>query len=71
MNAPRDPAKTRFFAIQTIRFTGVALVMIGLLVVNRKLDAPVEAGYGLFLFGLFDTLFMPSILARRWKSPPQ
>lgn len=71
MNAPRDPAKARFFAIQAIRFTGVALVMTGLLVVNRKLDAPVEVGYGLFLFGLFDALFMPSILARRWKSPPQ
>ena len=66
----RDRAKARFFAIQAMRFTGLGLVMLGLLIINRKLEAPEIVGYALFLVGLFDALFMPTILARRWKSPP-
>lgn len=68
MTEAADRAKSRWIAIQAIRCTGIALALIGLLIINRRLDAPAEAGYGLFLFGLFDAFFMPVILARRWKS---
>ena len=68
---PHDPAKSRFIVIQAMRWIGLALVLLGLLIVNRKVDLPEAAGYGLVVFGLFDALIMPTILARRWKSPPQ
>lgn len=57
-------------AIQAMRWLGLALVIFALLVIYRRIDLPVEAGYALFLVGLVDALIMPSILARRWKSPP-
>jgi hypothetical protein len=66
----RDPAKRRFMAIQAMRWAGLALVIFGLLVIYRRIDLPKEAGYVLFLIGIVDALIMPSILARRWKSPP-
>ena len=65
----RDPAKARFLAITLIRWSGVGLVMLGLLASTGKIDLPAPVGPVLVLFGLFDALVMPTILARRWKSP--
>ena len=65
-----DPAKSRWMAIQVLRFAGVALVILGLLVINRRIELPIEAGYVLFLVGVIDALVMPTVLARRWRSPP-
>jgi hypothetical protein len=65
-----NPARGRFMAIQAMRWLGLALVIFALLVIYRRIDLPVEAGYALFLVGLVDALIMPSVLARRWKSPP-
>ena len=31
-----DPAKARFFLLQLLRWSGLALVLVGLLVVNGK-----------------------------------
>lgn len=66
-----DRARSRFIAIQAMRWIGLAMVIVALLIINRRIDLPKEAGYLLFLFGLFDALIMPIILARRWKSPPE
>jgi hypothetical protein len=65
-----DPAKARYMVIQAMRFAGLALVIFGLLIIYRRIDLPKEAGYVLFLVGIVDALVMPSVLARRWKSPP-
>ncbi len=72
MNGPGpspDPAKARWMAIQAVRWTGLALFVLGLLVYARKIDLPIEAGWILMAVGLLDALFMPSLLARRWKTP--
>jgi hypothetical protein len=65
-----DPARRRFMVVQTMRWAGVALVMLGLLVIDGRIDLPREAGYVLFAVGIIDALVMPTVLARRWKSPP-
>lgn len=65
-----DPARARFFAIVLIRWSGVALVLLGLLVLRRRIDLPIEASYALCLVGIVDALIVPTLLARRWKSPP-
>ena len=64
-----DPAKARFFIIQALRWSGLALVMLGLLVLNGKIDLPQVAGYALLAAGLVDALIMPGVLSKIWKSP--
>ena len=66
--APKDPAKARFIAITLIRWGGVGLVMLGLLATTGRIDLLAPVGPILVLFGLFDALVMPTILARKWKS---
>ncbi len=66
--AAKDPAKARFIAITLIRWGGVGLVMLGLLATTGGIDLPAPVGPILVLFGLFDALVMPTILARKWKS---
>lgn len=65
-----DPARARFLILQALRWTGVAMVLAGLLIARGRIDLPAVAGYALILAGLFDTLIAPRLLARRWKSPP-
>ena len=64
-----DAAKRRFIILQAIRWLGTGLALFGLLVIYRKVDLPQEAGYVLFLVGLIDALIVPTLVARRWKSP--
>ena len=65
-----DQARGRFIVLNVVRLTGAIMAAVGLTTVAGKLPLPVEVGYGLFAFGLFEALFMPAILARNWKSPP-
>ena len=64
-----DPAKTRWMAIQAVRWSGLGIFILGLLIFTGKLDLPEIAGYVLMGVGLLDALFMPSVLAKRWKTP--
>jgi len=64
----KDPAKARFFALVLIRWTGVALVLVGMLINAGKIAAPGIVGILLVAFGLFDAFVMPVILARKWKT---
>lgn len=66
----KDPAKAKFIAIQALRFSGLGLVMVGLLILYGEIDLPEIAGYVLFVVGLLDALIMPGVLARMWKTPP-
>lgn len=62
-------AKRHYFTIQAVRVAGVVMVLLGLLVLNGKLAWPQLLGYFLVLNGLFDALFVPTLMARRWKTP--
>lgn len=66
--APKDPAKARFIALTLIRWIGVGMVLVGLLINSGRIAAPGLVGVLLVAFGLFDAFVMPVILARRWKS---
>ena len=65
-----DPAAARFAVIQLVRWSGVVLSVVGLLAISGKFDWPKPVGYMLFVIGLVDAFFAPTLLARRWKSPP-
>jgi hypothetical protein len=63
-----DEAKKRFFALAALRFTGVALVMLGVAIISKRLIEPAELiGYALILVGAFDVIVLPTLLIRRWK----
>ena len=68
MAEPKDPARARFMALTLIRWTGVGLVLVGMLINAGRIAAPGILGVVLVLLGLFDACIMPVILARRWKT---
>jgi hypothetical protein len=67
-----DPARARLMMIHVMRWTGAALVIFGPLVITGHMNTsfPREAAYALVIVGLIDALIMPTVLARRWRSPP-
>ena len=64
-----DQARSRFMVLQMLRFIGVALAILGVAIIAGKIDLPREAGFVLVVIGVLDTLVVPTILARKWKTP--
>lgn len=71
----RDPAAARFAVIQIVRAGGVAMVLFGIAVLTARIPAlaavPDWAGYLLIGAGLIDVFVAPTLLARRWRTPPR
>lgn len=68
---PRDPAVARFWMLQLMRLGGVLLLVGAVLIIAERVPGSKILGYGLLLFGLIEFFWLPAMLARRWKSPPQ
>lgn len=66
-----DRAKQRFMILTMLRLTGVVMALFGLMIIAGKIDVPKLAGYVLFVIGLADTMLVPPLLARRWRTPRQ
>lgn len=73
MSNPQEDAlaKKRFLALNLVRTSGAALVLLGLLFAMDKIDVPMRhlLGVILIVIGLVDVFLMPGILAKRWRSP--
>ena len=65
----QDPAAAHFAIIQAVRLSGVAFVVVGMLVASGRLALPGWIGYPLLAIGLLDALVVPQILARKWRTP--
>jgi hypothetical protein len=69
--SPRDiaeaQARSRFIAINALRFAGVGLVMLGFAIFSGVIDLPRFVGAILVLVGVADVFVMPLVLVRRWK----
>ena len=64
-------AQYRFLVINLCRITGAIMLVVGLAAIAREaFGIPKAAGYLLFLVGMFDFLFVPVFLSKRWKSKP-
>jgi hypothetical protein len=67
-------AKQRFIALSLFRFSGVALVMFGFLLIRERFDfvqgdkAKIMGSIFAFV-GLFQALIIPRILSLAWVSP--
>ena len=62
-------ARNRFMVISAVRLSGVACVVIALLILGNSLDLPRALGWVLLVIGLLDALIAPQLLARAWRSP--
>lgn len=69
-------ARQRFFAIGLFRLSGVFILMVGFLIMLEKFDfiSGQEAkvmGAIIATVGMFQTIVVPRILARAWRTPPE
>jgi hypothetical protein len=64
-----DTARNRWLVIVFARLTGVAMVIVGLLGTQGRIEMPLLAAYVLLAVGLADVFLVPTFLARRWRSP--
>jgi len=64
-----DQARNRWAVIQALRLAGVAIAVIGLLVTGDVILLPHTVGYVLLAIGLVDVFAVPTLLARKWRSP--
>ena len=74
IEAPRnrqadDQARSRFIVISAVRISGVAFVVIALLILGDSLALPRPLAWVLLAVGLVDALIAPQLLARTWRSP--
>jgi hypothetical protein len=51
-----------------VRFSGVALVMLGFAIVRGVIDLPYAVGAVIAVAGFFEVFFLPRFIARRWNA---
>lgn len=68
----RDIAEARarngFIIINLVRFSGVALVMLGFAIVRGVIDLPYAVGAVIAVVGFCEVFFLPRFIARRWNA---
>lgn len=64
-----ETARNRFMVINLARFSGVALVLIAILILTHTVDLPDWAGFVILAAGLADIFLVPTWLARKWATP--
>lgn len=63
-----EQAKTRFFILTGLRFSGVAIAFLGIAVVMKRLVEPADIiGTALIALGAFEVLVLPTLLLRNWR----
>jgi NCAIR mutase (PurE)-related protein len=64
-----ETARNRWLVIVFARLAGVAMVVVGLLGTQGVVAMPMAAAYALLAVGLADVFLVPTLLARKWRSP--
>lgn len=65
-----ETARNRWAVIQAVRLSGVAMVLVGILIRYGVIPAPMAVGFVLMAIGLLEVFLLPTLLARRWRTPP-
>lgn len=66
-------ARSRFVLLSAMRAAGVVLMLVGMWIWFGNLvreGGYTLLGFPLFVFGFAESLIVPQILARLWRSPP-
>lgn len=65
-------ARNRFFILQFIRLSGIALMLLGLIIWRGDIVQPggsMMIGLPILIVGILDSTVVPRLLTRRWRSP--
>jgi hypothetical protein len=65
--AAEAQARQRFIILNALRFSGIALVMLGFAIVRGLIDLPWAAGAVIAVVGMLEFFFLPRLIARRWN----
>ncbi|WP_380874131.1 hypothetical protein ACFB49_45950 [Sphingomonas sp. DBB INV C78] len=67
-------ARTRYAILSAMRASGVLLMVLGLWIWNgnilREGGMPI-LGVPLFAIGFVESLLLPQVFARKWRTPPE
>ena len=64
-------ARQRFIILTVLRASGVALMLLGMGIIGSRLVQPSDLiGSIVFAVGFLDSLILPRLLIRRWRTPP-
>ena len=71
MTPAHDPAQTRLLLLTLARVSGLVVAGVGLLLWQTTAFGAVHPTLGriLIALGLFETLVVPPLLLRRWRTP--
>lgn len=63
-------ARQRYLVLNAVRLSGMALVLLGIVIARGVLpfDVPWVVGVVIAVVGLIEFFFLPRLIARRWKS---
>jgi hypothetical protein len=61
-------ARQRLIILNALRFSGIAMVMLGFAIVRKVIDLPWAAGAVLAVVGMLEFFFLPRFIARRWNA---
>ena len=67
-NVNDDPARLGFIILQFMRLSGVAFAIFGAAIIAGKIPLPAFIGGGLVVLGVIESLLLPALLARKWRS---
>ena len=62
-------ARDRFILLNLVRLVGLAMVLSGIAIHFRRIDAPEVVAYVLVFAGLIEFFFIPNFVARSWRTP--
>lgn len=64
-------ARQRFIILTVLRALGVALMLLGMGIIGSRLVEPSDViGSIIFAVGFLDSLIVPRLLIRKWRTPP-
>jgi hypothetical protein len=62
-------ARARFMILNMLRATGVAIMLVGMAIVATGALEPRDLiGSSIFAVGFLESLIIPQVLARKWRS---
>jgi len=69
--ASDEAARNRWMVINAVRIGGVVMVIVAILILRGVVPQPAWAGYVILAVGIVDVFLVPTLLARKWRTPPR
>ena len=71
MDEAEELARKRFMILQLVRLGGVAMAMLGAVIISGRLIDMPALGYALLVLGALEFFLLPNMVAKNWRSPDE